>query len=118
MMPLNTKGLADFLKIIAVLREIGIDTIDVLIKGPNVQDEEAFRAWVRAMVKVGKTLAVVTPNVYDDAVMNVLAALVESDPAWNAFYGMVRALLNGQPVAKDSPAAVVAHDLVKVIQDG
>lgn len=118
MMPVNTKGLIDFLRIIAVLKQIGIENIEIIIAGPKVEDEEAFREWVRAIVRVGKGLAVVTPTVYDDAVMNVLAALVDSDSAWTAFYRMVLALLNGQPVAKDSPAAVVAHELVKVIQSG
>jgi len=113
MIPFNTQGFLDYLRIIAILKQIGVETIEIIISGPNIKDEEAFRNWLRAIVKVGRTLAVATPMIYDDAVISVLEALVESDSAWHAFYGMVQALLDGQDVAKDNPAAIIAHEMVK-----
>lgn len=117
MMPFNTQGLIDLLRVVAVLKQIGLDTIQIIMQGPNLKEENEFRQWVRAVVKAGKTIALVTPNVYDDAVLNVLAALVDSDDSWNAFYGMIHALLRGEPLPKDSPAALVAYQIVEAVKD-
>lgn len=57
MMPFNTQGLIDLLRVVAVLKQIGLDTIQIIMQGPNLKEENEFRQWVRAVVKAGKTIA-------------------------------------------------------------